>query len=373
MKIFVTGDNHIGRKYANHSARTEIISERIDALSRMVKTANDEGCALFAVTGDLFENVSGIARKHIKAVAEALSEFNGIAAVLPGNHDHYDESAEVWRIFAGFLEDKGNIVVMTEYKPYEFDELNAVIYPAFCDKRHSEPGENRLGWIKNETFPDDGKYRIGIAHGAVEGESLDSEGEYFMMTRDELNDIPVDVWLIGHTHVPFPKTLTDEFTVQAERIFNAGTHVQTDVSNHTEGQCFILDIDEHKNIRAKKYVSGGIRFYGINAAVTAGNMERELAAALRDIGDNSVVELILGGAVSEEEYENRHAIIENALGRFLEYSYSDGGLARLITEELVEKELPNTSLAAKLLIELLDDPKEAQLAYDLIMEIKEGR
>lgn len=373
MKIFVTGDNHIGRKYASHSARTEIISERIAALSRMAKKANADGCELFAVTGDLFENVSGIARKHIIAVAEALSEFNGIAAILPGNHDHYDESAEVWKIFAECSEDKDNIVVMTEYRPYEFEELNAVIYPAFCDKRHSETGENRLGWIKKEISPDVGKYHIGMAHGAVEGETLDSEGEYFMMTRGELKDIPVDVWLVGHTHVPFPKTLTDEFTVRDERIFNAGTHVQTDISNHTEGLCFILDIDKQKNIRAKKYVSGGIRFYGINAAVTAGNMERGLADALRGLGDNSVVYAALAGAVSEEEYARRHTIVEQAFGRFLEYECSDSGLTRLITEELVKKELPDTSLAARLLMELLDDPKEAQLVYDLITEIKEGR
>ena len=42
----------------------------------------------------------------------------------------------------------------------------------------------------------------------------------------ELEDIPVDVWLIGHTHVPFPRDLTEVFTA-SDKIFNAGTHVQT--------------------------------------------------------------------------------------------------------------------------------------------------
>lgn len=373
MKIFVTGDNHIGKKYANHSAKKEIILERINALTRMVEAANNEGCGLFAVTGDLFENVSGIAQKHVKAVVETLSNANGTVAVLPGNHDYYDGNAEVWRSFTDCAADKDNIVVLNEYRPYELDEIDSVIYPAFCDKPHSEPGENKLGWIKNEKFPTSGKILIGMAHGAVNGESLDSEGEYFVMSRDELNDIPVDVWLIGHTHVPFPNDLTEQFTVRKEKIFNAGTHIQTDVSNITEGQCFIIEIDGQKNIRAKKYVSGGIRFYRRSVELTAGNMERGLADAVRDFGDNSVVDLILGGAVSEEEYSDRSKITEKVLGRFLEYSYSDSGLTRLITEELVEKEFPGTSLAAKLLKELLGDPCEAQLAYDLITEIKEGK
>lgn len=373
MKIFVTGDNHIGKKYANHTAKKEIVSERINALARMVKAANEEGCGLFAVTGDLFESVSGIAQKHINAAVDALSGFNGTVAVIPGNHDYYNENAEIWQMFNDCAADKDNILVMTEYKSYELDEIDTVIYPAFCDKPHSEPGENKLGWIKDEKIPADGKIHIGMAHGAVEGESLDSEGEYFMMTRGELNDIPVDLWLIGHTHVPFPNDLTEEFTARREKIFNAGTHVQTDVSNNTEGQCFIIEIDEQKNIRAKKYVSGGLRFYRRNIELTAGNMERALNDAVKDFGDNSVVDLILAGAVSEEEYSDCRAITKRVLGRFFEYSYSDSGLTRLITEELVEKEFPATSLAAKLLIGLLDDPVEAQLAYDLITEIKEGK
>ncbi len=373
MKIFVTGDNHIGKKYANHSKKKEIVAKRTDALRRMVETANNEGCKLFAVTGDLFENTNNVAQKQIKAVVDALSDFNGTVAVIPGNHDYYDEKAEVWKAFKDCAADTDNILVTTEYKPYELDELDAVIYPAFCDKPHSEQGENRLGWIKKVKFPDDGKLLIGMAHGAVEGESLDREGEYFMMTREELNDIPVDIWLIGHTHVPFPNDLTEEFTARREKIFNAGTHVQTDVSNNTEGQCLIIEIDAQKSIRAKKYVSGGLRFYRKKVALTAGNMERELTDAVKDLGSNSVVEMIIGGSVSDEEYSDRDKIINGVLGRFLEYSYSDDGLTRLITKELVEKEFPAVSLAARLLNGLLDDPCEAQLAYDLINEIKEGK
>lgn len=376
MRIFVTGDDHIGKVYAGHEKRRELAEERLVALTRMVKQANVERCGLFAVTGDLFENVGSISQKQVKAVVETLSEFDGSVVVLPGNHDYYTPEAKVWRDFMDCSSGKDNIAVLTKYEPYEFDiaDETAVIYPAFCDKPHSAPGENKLGWIRERKFPDDGKIRIGMAHGAVEGESHDSEGAYFMMTRKELCDIPVDVWLIGHTHVPFPNTLTRNFAPQKERIFNAGSHVQTDVSNNTEGLCFIIEIDANKNIRAKKYVSGNLRFYRRSVSLSAGNMERELSEAVEDIEDNSVVELILSGAVSEKEYIGRRGITEAALERFLEYKYDDTGLARLITKEFVEEQFPvETSFARSLLTDLLSDPKEAQLAYELIMSVKEGK
>ena len=56
LRIFVTGDNHIGLKYANHEHSDVLVSSRISAFEKMVKTANEENCDLFVITGDLFEN-----------------------------------------------------------------------------------------------------------------------------------------------------------------------------------------------------------------------------------------------------------------------------------------------------------------------------
>jgi len=193
------------------------------------------------------------------------------------------------------------------------------------------------------------------------------------MKRSELENIPVDVWLIGHTHVPFPRNLTEEFTPVSEKVFNAGTHVQTDVSCNTEGVCFIVEIDDNKNIKAKKVVSGNLRFYRKNIAVTACEMENMINRELTEIGDNSVVDIILTGAVTAEEYEERIPIIENALSRFVEGTYNDYALSTLISKDLIESEFPETSFSAGLLTSLLDYPKEAQLAYELLKSLKEGK
>lgn len=98
-------------------------------------------------------------------------------------------------------------------------------------------------------------------------------------------------------------------------------------------------------------------------------LERELA----DLPDNSVVDLILSGAVTADEYGCRHSVLEKALARFIEGTYDDYALSKLISKTLIEAEFPETSFSAGLLTALLDDPKEAQLAYELLRSLKEGK
>lgn len=374
LKIFVTGDNHIGLKYASHEQSAVLAASRISAFENMVQTANQENCALFVITGDLFENTYSISKRDVKALLDMLSCFQGTVAVLPGNHDYYGKDVKVWQYFKEVMASHDNIMLLTEYRPYALtaDGAEVVLYPALCTSLHSAPGQNNLDWIKKESILPDHTYRIGIAHGAVDGETIDNEGRYFLMNRAELESIPVDAWLIGHTHVPFPRDLTESFA-PCGNIFNAGTHVQTDVSCNTEGQCFIVEIADDKTVRGKKIVSGNLRFYRKSISLTAGRMESVLNDGLAGFDDNSVVDIILSGAVTAEEYENRTAVIEKSLSRFVEGTYDDYSLSKLISKELIDGEFPETSFSAGLLTALLDDPKEAQLAYELLTSLKGGR
>ena len=374
IKLFVTGDNHIGLKYASHENAAVLASCRIEAFEKMVQVANQEDCDLFVITGDLFENTYSVSKRDILTLLTLLSRFQGTIVVLPGNHDYYDKDVKVWQYFKDVVASYDNIMLLTDYRPYEIDVNgeNVILYPALCTSLHSEPGQNNLGWIKNATIDHDGAYHIGIAHGAVEGETIDKEGQYFLMKRSELESIPVDVWLIGHTHVPFPRNLTEAYSA-SEKMFNAGTHVQTDVSCNTEGLCFIVEIADNKFVRAKKVVSGNLRFYRKHIEVSAGEMENTIANELKDIADNSVVDIILTGAVTSDEYEDRHKIIEAALARFIEGTYNDYSLNKLISKALIESEFAETSFSAGLLNSLLEEPKEAQLAYELLKSLKEGK
>lgn len=371
IRIFLTGDNHIGLKYASHEQAAVLAQKRIDAFGPMVQRANDEDCDLFVIAGDLFDRTSGIGKKTIRELLNHLSGFRGTVVVLPGNHDFWDEDAAVWKDFREEIGRYDNIMLLTDPEPktISLDDREAVLYPAICTERHSRPGENNLGWIKKEAIFPDCVCRIGLAHGAIEGVSIDQEGAYFQMSPEELERIPVDVWLIGHTHVPYPRDLTEEYR-EAGKIFNAGSHVQNDVSTNTEGLCFVIEIADDKKVRAKKIVSGNLRFHRIPVRVTAGNMKDELSRAVEGFGKDSVVELILSGAVTDEEYGRRKEILDGLLAGFIEGSWTDYGLSRLITEDLIDAEYPETGIASGLLKSLLNNPREAQLAYDLLKEME---
>lgn len=374
LRIFLTGDNHIGLKYVNHPRREQLSAFRISAFESMVCCANRENCDLFVIAGDLFEHTKGIAKRDIKQLVSTLAQFHGTVVILPGNHDYYGADVPLWQDVRAMLADVDNILLLTEFSPYSLNlgEETVVLYPALCQSLHSAPGENNLGWIKESEIPQDNAYRIGIAHGAVDGETIDREGAYFRMAREELEAIPLDVWLIGHTHVPFPGDLTEEYRPQ-ERIFNAGTHVQTDVNCDTEGQCFIIEIGADKQVRAKKYVSGNVRFLRREICLSAGKMEETLDRELSGLDPNTVVDLVLSGAVTAEEYDARQDVLDAMLSRFPEGTYTDTDLTRRITRELIEAEYPETSFSAKLLTQLLEEPKEAQLVYELLNTLKEGK
>lgn len=375
IRIFQTGDNHIGMKYASHEKREVLAGARLSAFENMVKAANENECGLFVITGDLFDNTYAIAKKSITALVDLLSGFRGTVAVLPGNHDYYDPDAKLWQDFTAAVQRCDNIMILNQYRPYRLTvgEEEVVLYPAFCKSHHSGAGENNLGWIKETPFADDGAYRIGIAHGAVEGKTIDSEGRYFLMSEQELEEIEVDVWLLGHTHVPFPQGLDDSSFTPGGKIFNSGTHVQTDVACNTRGLCFLLELDKkdgQREVRAKAFRSGNVTFCRRNLSLTADNMRGQLADGLSDLPDNCVVDLIVDGAVTAEEYENRTQILEQTLSRFLESTFHDGGLSRLITGELIAAEFPETSFSAGLLTQLLDEPKQAQLAFELLQTLQ---
>lgn len=336
MKIFLTGDNHIGLKYASHEQAAILVASRISAFDAMVHRANQEICDLFVVAGDLFENTYSISKKDVKVLVDILSRFRGYVAVLPGNHDYYEKGVKVWQYFTDLAAIYDNILLLSDYRPYplEIGESQVILYPALCTSLHSAPGQNNLNWIRETDISDNKAYHIGIAHGAVAGETIDNEGQYFLMTREELEAIPVDVWLIGHTHVPFSKDLTKNFS-RSGKIYNAGTHVQTDVSCNTEGFCFVLEVNADKSVEAKKIVSGNIRFYRKQIGFSAGTMEDTLERELADLPDNCVVDLIFSGSVTADEYACRHGVFEKALSRFIEGTYDDYALSKCRTSQTV--------------------------------------
>ena len=375
MKLFVTGDNHIGRKFDKYSIKNQLIESRFLCLKDMIETAEKEQCEFFVITGDLFDNTYAITKKDVKRVVEILAGFNQNVLVLPGNHDFYSGNEQLWNDFMTMADAHSNIIVLNEYQPYEFDSSDgpAAFYPAYCDSKHSDT--NRLDWIKEENIDGVSKYNIGIAHGALEGLAIDTEGAYFPMTRTELDSIPMDVWLLGHAHVTEPAIPANEEKT-GYTIFNAGTHEQLDLHNNTEGNAFVITLQNNdgiKKILAKRVVTGRIRYYDEKLAFNATDnksLEKTIEELVKDYSSNSIVRMTISGSIDASEYQKKEAIYEAQLSRFLDHMIYDNDLSEKITSEKIENEFSEIGFAAKFLKGLLDDPVELQMAYDIVKSLK---
>lgn len=378
VKLFVTGDNHIGRKYDRYpEIKEKLIKSRIDCLQDMVRQAEREGCDFFVVTGDLFDNINSIKVGDVKNVVKILSAFNGRVLVLPGNHDYFTGDDKVWRDFENALSKTDhNITILNEFKEYVFTDIgdkDVVIYPAFCQSKHSV--ENNLGWIKNAEIETQGRINIGIAHGALKGITPDMKEEYFLMSEEELERIPVDAWLIGHTHIAYPGDLDETKETAGYKIFNAGTHEQTDLHNNSEGDCFIIRIeknDGNPTVYAKKYISGKIRYYDIKVQLGAGmGLKEALAKEAGGYTGDSVIRVTVSGTVPRAEYEDRKSIYEEVLGEYLTYEVNENELSEEITIDTIRREFAETSFAAQFMEQLMSDPTELQMVYKMLQECME--
>lgn len=376
IKIFVTGDNHFGKKYDRYpEIRDRLVDNRFVCFEKMVEKAEQEGCDIFAVTGDLLDNCSSIRKSDIERVVRILAGFAGRVLVLPGNHDYYTGEEKVWKDFDDALRTcDNNIIRLDRFEPYpiEIAEETVVIYPAFCRSKHSR--ENNLGWIKKMSVLKSGQINVGMAHGAIEGVTPDMQKEYFLMTEPELQAIPMDVWLVGHTHIPYPGGLSEDEEIGGYRIFNAGTHAQTDLHNNTRGYGFIISVDKQGDkaqVSAKKYQSGTIFFYDIAVRVSSAegdSLEALLQEKLDPLEAESVVRLTVTGSVLSEEYSRRQELYKKYCDRFLSWELQDDELHEEITLDRVREEFAESSFAAKLMEALQGDQTELQMAYELLQE-----
>ena len=374
IKIFLTADNHFGRKFDRYPIKDIIIANRYDSFEKMIKKANEEKCNFFVIAGDLFENTNNIATTDVKKVIDYLKKFEGNVLVLPGNHDYYTGEEMIWKTFEKNIEGIENITLLKEYKEYKYEvgEEAVVFFPAYCDAKHSD--ENKLSAYKDYNF-DDNDFNVLIAHGAIEGKSVDNEGKYFLMAERELNNMGVDCCLIGHMHVPYPENLKEEEYTKGYKVFNAGTHSQLDLHNNTDGECFIIElsgIGENKEVKAKKYCSGELRFYDLNVDIYNNNLKESVKKSLDNIATDDkkkvIVRINVNGSISTDEYEKKEDIYNELLGDYLYGDKEDKDLVEQITMDKIKKEFAETSFASQLLERLSDNPIEQRITYDLIKE-----
>ena len=368
IKILFTADNHFGISYNSFpKAKQELLQERVKSFEKMVEYANEQKMNYFIIGGDLFDKTS-IQKNKIEEIAAILEKFTGeLVVIIPGNHDFYDTADKsLWSKFNDCVVDHEKIVVLKDYEifDHQLGEHTVNFFPACCRSKHSEI--NMIGWVhdaekKKETI------NIGIAHGNVTGLGLDNADRYFNMTKQELETCGLDLWLLGHIHVPYP---TNEILNDNPRLFMSGTHMPDSWKFKHDGNAWEIELDERKNVKAKKFKPSEIKIkeldFNVNNNLDIDAMQRELDAFQKS---KTALRLNINGRLDEDQQVRLNEMIKKNEEEFLTLDVKNN-VSKKIDFALINQKYPNASLPHLLLSELLEEDPEG-LALQKAFEILE--
>ena len=374
IRLFHTADLHLGLKFTrggySPALQKQLVDQRLETLRSMVDLANARECGVFVIAGDLFDTPR-VAKGLVRETAEILTRFEGIVVVLPGNHDYVQEDDPLWPPFIDALGEGHHL--LSRETPCDLREQGVplVLFPGVCGSRHSK--ENAVGWVPaalaSLALPDEVR-RVGVAHGSLEGLSPDFSGDYFPMTRKELESSGMDVWLLGHTHVRHP----DRDAFSGERVLFPATPEPDGFDCRHAGHAWIVEISEKGEVSGESVRTGRFRFRTVTKMVTG---EPDLAALQSEFttysSDTDLVKVALSGRLPGDLYDTRGEWLE-ALRKSVLYLEDDfSGLIKEIRAADIEREFTQGSFPFRLLSGLAGedgDPESLQIAWDLVKEAR---
>jgi exonuclease SbcD len=376
LRILACADLHLGMKFAGYPEVQGKLSEaRFLALERLVAAAAQGQCRLLLIAGDLFDRLT-VAAKEVRRAVSLLNAFEGeLVAVLPGNHDFYSGAdGGLWKVFREQAGDR--LLLLLQAQPYDLQHygLPVRLYPGPCHDKHSR--QNAIGWIPGARGLEAGRtqqeaadlLRIGVAHGAVEGVSFDAQGDYYSMSRAELDAAGLDLWVVGHTHRQRP-----EDPSSGDRLFIPGTPEPDGFDCPHRGTAWVLETEAGKAPVAHSIGTGSYRFYREQLQLASPEKAKLLLQRLSSAEfQNTLVRLDLLGRLPRQEL----AAFREGLARVEEglfwHRIDDSGLLEEITSETIEGEFSHGSFPYLLLKKLIDvqDYQALQTAYELLQEAR---
>ncbi len=368
LRVFLTSDLHLGMKFAGYpdAPRAALAEARFTCLDRIVAAANDAHSDLLVIAGDLFETVN-VARRDVTRAAQSLSGFHGrLSAILPGNHDFVAGDDELWRRFRDAAGD--SVLLLDQPRPYPLVsyDLDACLYPGSCTAKHS--AANAVGWVRASVRPPGVRHHVGVAHGSLEGFSPDMDGRYYPMRPQELLDTGVRVWLLGHTHVPFPQALGPRDT-----IFCAGTPEPDGFDCAHEGSGLALELGDAGSVTARTVRTGLLRFVDqsrtIRAAADLERLERDHAGSP---AGSTLLRARLSGRVPRDVLSAVGPLRARMAAALLHLDLRAEELREEISEEAIDREYPPGSFPHELLTSLFhdDDQESLRIAHELLQEMR---
>jgi DNA repair exonuclease SbcCD nuclease subunit len=211
------------------------------------------------------------------------------------------------------------------------------------------------------------RFHIGVAHGSLEGVSPDFDERYYPMTRQELDSIGMDLWLLGHTHLPFP-----ERPGRSDRIFIAGTPEPNDFKCRHGGSVWLLDLSDGAQVTARLEATGKFRFLEETAEVHSVQDLEEMERRVERLGAGTLLTERLTGKLARAEFSELSALRTRLAAALTYLDWHDEEVEEEISEAVIDQEFPEGSFPHRLLKSLArsGDPEALQVAYEMLQETR---
>lgn len=167
FRFIHASDLHIGRKFANipqppdGNIRGRLMEARHGSIGRLARAARDRGAAHVLLAGDTFDTATpspSVIRQALAAMGEApeLTWW-----LLPGNHDNLRDAEPLWEAIR--RDAPANVVALADAAPQDMGDM-ATLLP--CPVAFRAGASDPTGPLVTMAS-DEGKLRIGLAHGGV--------------------------------------------------------------------------------------------------------------------------------------------------------------------------------------------------------------
>jgi DNA repair exonuclease SbcCD nuclease subunit len=304
IKLLHTADWQIGKLFGQfESDEAALLAEaRFKTVERLACLANEQRVDLILVAGDVFD-AQGVADKTIHRLFNAMEGFTGQWVLIPGNHDA-GLSESVWTRSIRLKAIRSNMVICLAPEPLILQGLGVVVLPAPLTQRitHTDLTE----WFATTETPA-GMYRIGLAHGSVQGilaEGIDSTNP---IAAGRAKQASLDYLALGDWHG----------TKQVdERTWYSGTPETDRFKANDSGQALLVELAEPQALPVVTPITTR-QYRWQSDAVTLqvpSDIDR-LLQRLSALDQPDVVQLILSGQTDLAGYRRLREAIGQAQGR----------------------------------------------------------
>lgn len=222
-----SADWQIGKPFRSFAPEMagRLSEARLDAIDRLGALASERGARFVLVAGDVYD-AEGLPRRTRLQPLSRMAAFPGVTWVLlPGNHDPVAPGG-IWDRLDGHF--PPNVLLAARPEPVVLGGDVSVL-PAPLRQRLT--AEDLTRWMDGcETAP--GHYRIGLAHGSVQGFGSANEANT-PIAPDRASKARLDYLALGDWHGTIP--------VNA-RTWYAGTPEPDQFSDNDSGNALVVSL-----------------------------------------------------------------------------------------------------------------------------------